>query len=72
MITAVVVVESGCVSETFTKEGGEVMVIDLDTLESMPECPLCTEGLDDGDSCSLCGVNWGDFDIEDIAVAYLR
>jgi hypothetical protein len=72
MIIAVVVVESGCISEIYTRDNNDTVVgIDLDSLEESPDCPVCHEYLINM-VCTTCGINWDDRDIEEIAMKILR
>jgi len=58
---AVVIIEDGVVTETITKEGEEVFVIDLDAMENGC-CPLCGEELLDGESDGNVCLDCGDID----------
>ena len=72
MIIAVVVIEDGIVSETFTSDDNEdIYIIDLDTLPN-GQCPICSEEPSDKDFCYACGINWDSDDINDIARSLLK
>lgn len=71
-VVAVVTVFGGCVTQTYTKDNDDsVVVIDLDCLEESPDCPICHEYLVVG-VCTTCKINWDDFDEEKVAMKILR